>query len=191
MALNFESEVKLPSELSAPAELTPDEIKNSFSAEVQKSRELLASNLVDEKPKRGRGRPKKSDLAAAQAMPGEGHPHSTHSTLSQVAAPPPLPPAVLALALQCPFLIAEKRTGFEGFRLNKDELDALVPQLDQVCRQYMPMLNTPHAALAVFGMSMATVAVTKYMLYLDFQAQLNAKNSENKINEEINPEKPF
>jgi hypothetical protein len=81
-----------------------------------------------------------------------------------------IPKEALAPLLQFPYAIAAKRTGFAGFELSKEETDALVPMLDAVLKQYLPQVSGPHAALMMFGGSIAVITGIRYSMYLDFKA---------------------
>lgn len=130
--------------------------------------------------KRKRGRPRK-DSSASFASPtpetssGESASPSSGATKSPSApsatASFEIPREALKPLVQFPYAIAAKKTGFEGFLLEEETANALVPMVDSVIRQYLPTTIGPHATLITLCGTLLVVTGSKYMMYLDWRAQ--------------------
>lgn len=106
------------------------------------------------------GKPRKSDIEAM----GPLDPAPASEPLP-LGPPVEIPKAALRPALELPFALIAKRTGHEGFRLSSDELDELVPLVEQTVKAYVPAMHGPHAAATMLAGSLALLAVSKFMSY--------------------------
>lgn len=143
------------------------EVKQAVAIEAVKSKAMLAEQN-DKPAKRKRGRPPQNAAS----------PEITAQSLPIGAKVEPIPKELLSPMLKFPFKIAALRTGYEGFTLDDDEAEGLVPQLDQVLRTYMPQASSGEMALVIFGASLATVSGMKYMLYLDWKNEQKEKKAQ-------------
>lgn len=103
------------------------------------------------------------------------------SSSGAVPAPQPsfeIPKEVLEPAIQFPFALAAKRTGFDGFALGKEEVDAIVPLADQCAKQYLPTTMGPHSALIMLCGTVIAITGMKYMMFLDWRAGKTGTPSE-------------
>lgn len=107
---------------------------------------------------------------------------------------------VIGQALEFPYLIAAKRTGFDGFKLSDEEKQAIVPQLDACVKQYMPQSASPMTALIVTAATITVLSAMKYYMYLDFIAEKRKEQTEQRSTspavvrsepEVIDPNNPF
>lgn len=89
-----------------------------------------------------------------------------------------LPPEAIGPYLKLPFSLAAKKTGWGGWELSQEEVEALTPLADAVIKQYLPMINSPHAALILFAGSLAGLTVTKWVMWSDHQKQAKRPPSE-------------
>lgn len=130
--------------------------------------------------KRGRGRPPGSKT---QKLGDETLKTVVDASPSIVNLPPPepvnLPVELTTGMLQAPFAIYAKRTGFEGFALEKETADGLNPAINEVIRKYFPAGMGEHAALFTLVGTLGFVAFSKYMAYQDFLSA-QAKIAESK-----------
>lgn len=136
--------------------------------------------------KRGRGRPRKDSVPGLSN--GSQVPSSTSNGNPQASAGFPsngpvleIPLPVLLPAVSFPFEIAKGKTGFDGWSLSKEEAEILARQLDAVIRQYMPAMNSPHAAAYTLAGTMVMFAGIRYMMYLDWKKEEQEKMK--KLNE--------
>jgi len=120
--------------------------------------------------KRGRGRPPGSKTQKL----GDETKTVVDASPSAVNLPPPAPvnlPVELTTGmLQAPFAIYAKRTGFEGFNLEKETADSLNPAINECISKYFPAGMGEHAALFTLVGTLGFVAFSKYMAYQDFLA---------------------
>lgn len=123
--------------------------------------------------KRGRGRPRKDASTSPSNGPAiSGNAvNSLQSLPGQAAASPviEIPTQLLEPLVSFPFNIAKGKTGFDGWALSKDEAEVLAKQTDVVIRQYMPAMNSPHAAAYTLAGTMICFAGIRYMMYLDWK----------------------
>lgn len=132
-----------------------------------------------EKKKRGRP-PKAASSSTAPSASANGAQATAPITTTPALASPEIPREVLSPLVQFPYLIAAKRTGFDGFALSKEEVDALVPMVDHCIRQYMPNVTGPHAVAVTLLGTVAMMTGTRYMMYLDWRKEQYVKHAENK-----------
>lgn len=137
---------------------------------------LVAASAPTQEVKRGRGRPRKD------SAPGAGGATTTqaqtgNSPISPGSAVPSaslqssgIPPEALRKALQLPFAVAAVQTEFSGFALSKEEAEPLVPMADMLIVKYVPNLG-PYSIELLFIGSLAMLAGTKYMAYMDWKKE--------------------
>lgn len=89
-----------------------------------------------------------------------------------------IPVEVLGPVVSMPFAIAASSTKFDGFSLSKEEAEILAKQADAVIRQYMPAMNSPHAAAIIFSVTLLTFAGVRYKMYIDWKKENGARNAE-------------
>jgi len=125
---------------------------------------LKQASNGQEQPKKRRGRP----LGSKNSTPA-GVLDTPQATVN---LPPPepvnLPVELTTGMLQAPFAIYAKRTGFEGFHLEKETADSLNPAINECIRKYFPQGMGDHAALFTLVGTLGFVAFSKYMAYQDF-----------------------
>ena len=140
--------------------------------------------------KRGRpmGAKNVSHVGAAPGIPSSSAPSA--SPLSNPVAPQTvpldIPKEVLIPVINFPYSIAAKRTGFSGFKLDKEECDAIIPLVDQCLKQYLPSVTGPHAAAVALLGTISVITALKYSAYLDFKNE-SAKEKNAKFDREESP----
>jgi len=151
--------------------LTDENSTQSIDNILAESKQNIEEATLNAQPKK-RGRKSKAELAAMQAAEEE----------AKLSAPSPVqvPSSALVPAIEMPFNIAAKRTGFDGWKLSVEESTELAPMLEAVLKTYAPQMESRHAALASFCLSIAIVTATRYMHYLDFvSVQKRDENTRN------------
>ena len=166
---------KKPQETPAkPNENLPETSENplssvaaDFKAEIEKSKAMIADADIPQKNKGGR--PSKAALAEKQAI-----------EQSQAAAQIEtiLPKESLKPIVALPFSIAAMQTGFEGFYLNEQEADAIVPSLHEVLKIYAPQVKGEHVAVISLSMAVLSVGLTKYLAYSHYKAEMRKQRQE-------------
>lgn len=124
-----------------------------------------------EEVKRKRGRPSLSSKAATQ--PHGGNPSTTQPTGQSNQAPigglgnnqSVIAPSALKPLLKMPFTTVAQWTDIPEINLTEKEADDLVPSLEVVMRQYSAQMNSPHAALIAFSVSLGIISVQKMFIY--------------------------
>lgn len=137
---------------------------------------LAANEAAPRVPVRRRGR-KKGSVPWNKGLSSIPTPTEANGSVQPAdAAGPPaepveIPAAVLKPALQMPFQIAARKTGFDGFKLSDDEAEELAPMVGTALQKYFPSVGGEHAAAMTLAGSIALLAVVKYLAYLDFKAE--------------------
>ena len=126
----------------------------AFRAEIGKSAEKIANS--DQKAKRRVGRPTNAELEARKAA---------EEAQKQAAIEEAVPTEALTTLLQFPFELASAGTGFEGFRLTKDEAIGLAPSFGVVLKKYAPAVDPESVAVGMFGLGLVSIALAKYRAY--------------------------
>jgi len=141
----------------------------SVDSIIRESKLSIGASMV----KRGRGRPRKDATVSSPNGPSvSGNSVNSVSPQSGLTAAQPvieIPTQLLEPLVSFPFNIAKGKTGFEGWALSKEEAEVLAKQTDIVIRQYMPAMNSPHAAAYTLAGTMICFAGIRYMMYLDWK----------------------
>jgi hypothetical protein len=69
----------------------------------------------------------------------------------------------------------EKSTGFKGFAMQPEEIEALASQGAEVCDQFMPAIESKYIAVGGFVLGCASVYGMKYMAFKEWQAEQSKK----------------
>lgn len=141
----------------------------SVDSIIRESQSAIGQGMA----KRGRGRPRKDATAgASNGSPGTGNAVNSLTPQGQPQTASPIieiPTQLLEPLVSFPFNMAKGRTGFDGWSLSKEEAEVLAKQTDLVIRQYMPVMNSPHAAAYTLAGTMLCFAGVRYMMYLDWK----------------------
>ncbi len=68
-----------------------------------------------------------------------------------------------------------KATGFDGFNMQAEEIEALASQGSEVCDQFMPAIDSKYVALGGFVLGCASVYGLKYMAFKEWKMSQSKK----------------
>lgn len=154
--------------VASPAESTSELPSSNEAGDFAKAiSESQAAIAQADAPKNKGGRPKgsKNKPKDLSGLSGPAAPSAAPVSI--------IPSAFLEPAISFPFEVAALRTGFQGFKLEQEYAKELAPQVDAVLKQYLPQLESKHAALLGLATNLSLVVAMKYMAYTQWRAVKN------------------
>lgn len=153
----------------------PFEVASTNEPKTVRIDDLLRPRV--EEVKRKRGRPSLSSKTSTQshmgatgttqqATQGNQTPHGGINLNQPIIAPSALKPL-----LKMPFTTVAQWTDVEAINLTEKEADDLVPSLEIVMKQYSSQMNSPHAALIAFSVSLSIISIQKMFIYKNEMAR--------------------
>lgn len=80
-------------------------------------------------------------------------------------------PEQIAGAIQLPYELAARKTGFDGFRLDDKTALSLAPQIDKCLKQYCPQLKSEHAPLIMVCTTLVITTSMKLAAHARWKAE--------------------
>lgn len=77
-----------------------------------------------------------------------------------------------------------KATGFDGFNMKEEEIDALTSQGAEVCDQFMPAIDSKYIALGGFVLGCSSVYGLKYMAFKEWRVKKEIQELKDKKSKE-------
>lgn len=156
-----------PTPLTKNLTNNPFEVANTNEPRTVKIDDLLRPRV--EEVKRKRGRPSLASKQSTNSSTSNGAnlqssaSHSGNSSFSPLQ--PVIAPSAIKPLLKMPFTTVAQWTDIPEINLTEKEADDLVPSLEIVMRQYSSQMNSPHAALIAFSISIGIISVQKMFIY--------------------------
>lgn len=146
----------------------PDE----FKTVVEESKKTITeAGQPPPKITRGRGRPRKDGSAPSQAAP---NPQNTAPPPGAMPTPPPDLTQMFIMPVAIVGEIPARRTGIRELALTENEAVAIAQSLNGILQAFIPDLNrmSPKtAAIFTFGITVGSVALSKYAVYAEHVAK--------------------
>lgn len=132
-------------------------------------------------PAKKRGRPSLAEIAARAGTqspnesasktpsPSSGINAESVTPGALVSQKITVPNAALRPLLKTPFRLAKLKTGFQGWELDDEDADEIVPALRAVIDQYSGNIDSPHAAAYALAGSILILAGTKYIAFMEWK----------------------
>ncbi len=128
-------------------------------------------------PKSKGGRPKGYKMPRDEngnVIKANASPEKKAAAKAAIVAPA-IPPEYLKPVINFPFMLAAKRTGFDGFNLSDQEQLQNAELLEKCMARYFPQLQTDHAELVGLALGVGIAFYGRFLSYQEYrQSKLNS-----------------
>jgi len=165
---SLNSEATLTKSPTQSQKSNPFEVLHTNAPKSIKIDDLLKPRMEEVRKKRGRpsNESKNQSIPQNNIQPNNATPSSVSLNNPAVIAPSAIKPL-----LKLPFTTVAQWTEVPEINLTEKEADDLTPSLEAVMRQYSSQMNSPHAALIAFSISIGVISIQKMFIYKSVMKQ--------------------